>query len=94
MKKSQFQFGMLKLIFAAVMFFTLGNTAALPNQMSSEAIEGRLSPVIFIQGNGGSQLEARVDSEVSARSYGCPDRNGWFRLWLNVWDFLMGEFIC
>ena len=85
------QIAMIKLVFATALLFTLGNPAALPNQSPREAAQRRLSPVIFIPGNGGSQLEARVDSSISARSYGCQERTGWFRLWLNVWDMILGE---
>lgn len=51
----------------------------------------KLSPVIFMPGNGGSQLEARIREGVPASRFGCAERKGWFRLWLNVWDFLAGK---
>ncbi len=53
----------------------------------------RLSPVVFIPGNGGSRLEAKLSSPALARSYGCPERQGWFQLWLNVWDLLLGKLL-
>ena len=94
---SQLQFmqtGMIKWIFAAAILFTLGNPAALPNQSPRGAAPRRLSPVIFIPGNGGSQLEAKLDSPMLAKNYGCSqERTGWFRLWLNIWDLLLGEYI-
>ena len=85
---SQFQIGTIKLVFAAAVLFSLGTCAATPNRSPTQR---RLSPVIFIPGNGGSQLEAKVDSSISARTFGCEEREGWFRLWLNVWEMILGK---
>lgn len=81
----------LKLALVVALFSALGYSAPAPNQ-GPRGAQRRLSPVIFIPGNGGSQLEAKVDASMSARSYGCEERTGWFRLWLNVWDMILGEY--
>ena len=85
---SQFKIGLVKLVFAAAVLFSLGTSAVVPNRGVAQR---NLSPVVFIPGNGGSQLEAKVDSSLSARAYGCQERQGWFRLWLNVWEMILGR---
>ena len=85
---SQFQIRMIKLVFAATVLLSLGTCAAVPNRSPTQRI---LSPVIFIPGTGASQLEAKVDSSISARTFGCEEREGWFRLWLNVWEMILGK---
>lgn len=45
-----------------------------------------LKPVVLIPGNGGNQLDVRVDENWEG---GDCDRenNDWHRLWLDVWNF-------
>jgi len=44
----------------------------------------RLSPVVLVPGDGGNQLEARLDKP--ADSTGCPTSKAWFRIWLDIWQ--------
>ncbi|XP_023331135.1 group XV phospholipase A2 [Eurytemora carolleeae] len=43
-----------------------------------------LSPIIIIPGDGGNQLEARLDKPKDTS--GCPHQDDWHRMWLDVWS--------
>ena len=41
-------------------------------------------PIVFIPGDGGSQLEAKLTDAGSPPGYNCDSNSDWFRIWLNV----------
>jgi len=46
-----------------------------------------LSPVVFIPGDGGNRLEAKLDrSGCPNLKPSCSAKSDWFRLWLDVWQ--------
>ena len=51
-------------------------------------ISARNSPVIFIPGKGGSQIEARLNKEANEDMPNCETLKPWHRIWLDVWYFL------
>ena len=51
---------------------------------------GGMSPVVFVPGTGGSQLEARMDPTHTPPP-GCPREPGWYRLWLNIMYMVTGK---
>lgn len=57
---------------------------------SAEEEGGRLSPIIFLPGTGGSQLEARMGS-FHLPPKGCPKVTTWYRLWLDVMYIFTGR---
>jgi len=54
------------------------------DQISRPTTGGNYAPVIIIPGDGGNQLEARLDKPHDPT--GCPQRKDWYRLWLDVWS--------
>ncbi|KAK2183869.1 hypothetical protein NP493_293g01023 [Ridgeia piscesae] len=50
---------------------------------------GPLTPVVFVPGKGGNQLEAKLDKLNTVND--CAKRSGWFRIWLDLWSVLVGE---
>ena len=48
------------------------------------------SPIVFIPGKGGSQIEAKVtpNNPGYIKFPNCPETVPWFRIWLDVWHFL------
>ncbi|XP_061399219.1 phospholipase A2 group XV-like [Musca vetustissima] len=46
-------------------------------------VKKRLSPVIFVPGDGGSQVEARLNKSSSPNIL-CAKQSDWFNLWLNL----------
>ena len=48
-----------------------------------------VTPVVFIPGKGGNQLEAKLDKPSAP--VGCQKTSGWFRIWLSLWSVLVGE---
>lgn len=40
-------------------------------------------PLILVPGNGGNQLEARLDQDYKPTSFWCMKSGGWFRLWFD-----------
>jgi len=59
---------------------------------SSSSLSG-LSPIVFIPGDGGNQLEARLAKPED--SSGCPTvTSSWYRLWLDVWQLTKGKLGC
>ena len=49
-----------------------------------------LSPVVFVPGHGGNQLEIKVNLEKPVLEH-CQAKTDWTRSWLNLWQFLPGE---
>ncbi len=49
--------------------------------------DSQLIPVVFIPGNGGSQLEARWTDRSNVAGPGCPHSADWHRFWLDIWHF-------
>jgi len=43
----------------------------------------RIRPVIFVPGDGGSLLEAKVTAP-SSKTDDCPLEPDWYRIWLNI----------
>ena len=47
-----------------------------------------LSPIVFVPGKGGSQLEARVRWPLLPH---CPKYENWYKMWMDVYTFFTGE---
>ena len=61
--------------------------------VSSSSSLSSMSPIVFIPGDGGNQLEARL-AKPDDKS-GCPTMtNSWYRLWLDVWQLTKGRLGC
>ncbi len=58
-------------------------TTAAPEENSRPA-----SPIIFIPGKCGSQIEGKFDKPSSQYEH-CPLQEDWHRVWLDVWYLLM-----
>ena len=44
---------------------------------------GHLNPVVLVPGDGGSQIEARLNKSATVH-YLCAKQSDWFDLWLNI----------
>ena len=55
--------------------------------LGSEAGGGRLHPVILVPGDGGSQIEARLNRS-STGHWWCSKTSDWYDLWLNINEML------
>lgn len=49
------------------------------------AKQASIYPMVIIPGNGGNQLEVKVDKPAPTGS-GCPLHADWYRIWLDVWQ--------
>ena len=56
-------------------------------------IAANLSPLVFIPGTGGNQLEARLD-KPSVEHFYCAKRADWYRIWISVTELLPGSINC
>lgn len=54
-----------------------------PNDIQEQQQEQQLDPVLFIPGDGGSQLEAKLN-KTERLHYICAYISDWFDIWLNV----------
>lgn len=50
----------------------------------------KLFPMVIIPGDGGNQLEAKLNRPRSA-NIGCAHKRDWFRIWLDVWQLTPGK---
>jgi lysophospholipase-3 len=57
------------------------------------ATTAALRPVVIIPGDGGSQLEARLD-KPSTVSFLCDKKADWYTLWLSITELLPGAIEC
>ena len=48
------------------------------------------SPVVFIPGNGGNQMDVMVD-RPDDKNDPCPTKQNWHRLWLDIWSLRSGR---
>lgn len=62
-----------------------------PNAISNEDQQNKLSPVVFVPGDGGNQLDAQLNKTDSAHYY-CQKHADWFNIWLNL-ELLVPLFI-
>jgi len=50
-------------------------------------------PIVFVPGDGGSQLEAKLTNAPSPPGYKCDSNSDWFRIWLNI-KKMVSSFAC
>jgi len=70
--------------------------------LSVISCRNQLSPVILVPGDGGNQLEAKLDIEgeqdYTGRSFQdsstCKKTSDWYRLWLDIWQLRQGKLGC
>jgi len=43
-----------------------------------------LPPVVFIPGDGGNMMEAKININPNMKSDDCPTQRDWFRIWLSL----------
>jgi len=55
--------------------------------------QGSLSPIVLVPGDGGNQLEAKLEKSVQD-SKGCETHSKWYRLWLDIWQLRQGALAC
>jgi lysophospholipase-3 len=53
-------------------------------QTDHARLSSRNSPIVIIPGDGGNQLEAKLNKPPD--NTGCPTQKNWYRLWLDVWS--------
>lgn len=58
---------------------------------SSEKQREISNPIIFVPGDGGSQMEAKLTDAVSPPGYNCDTNKDWHRIWLDVLKMLPGR---
>jgi len=61
--------------------FFLFSLICILNNINGDSIR---YPAIFIPGNGGSQIWARLNRTVPPPHFFCARRSNWFELWLDV----------
>lgn len=54
------------------------------------AANSRLYPMVIIPGNGGNQLEIKLNKPAPTGT-GCPLKADWHRIWLDVWQMRPGK---
>lgn len=56
-------------------------------------IVASITPVIIVPGDGGSQIEAKLD-KPSVKHFQCSKKADWYTLWLSVTELLPGAIDC
>lgn len=72
---------------------SLALTLILALSTSAIIIDAKLSPIVFVPGDGGSQLEARLN-KTSRVHYICDYKSDWYDIWLNIHLLTPGVFDC
>ena len=67
-----------------------GRAEKLADDVTTGDKREKMPPIILIPGNGGSQIEAKIERQAEADD-SCSHQRDWFRLWLNVFEMFPGE---
>ena len=75
------------LLLLSIMSHLTKCTPVTPSESSNQSLQdpdpGPLHPIILIPGDGGSQIEARLN-KTSTNHWWCSKVSGWYDIWLNV----------